>query len=161
MKEDMLEVLVYLFENYMVDGQEWETDHAEIEAELLGAGFDGVEISKAFLWLEELLIVCEQSGINSIPTPTTPVARCYIPAELERLGFEGRGLLDRLVSAGVLDLLSREMVIDRIMALDSVDISLDHVKWVVLLVLSNRPGCAEVGEWAEAIVNFGAVSILH
>ena len=84
-----------------------------------------------------------------------------MPQEVERLGEDGRALLDRLYVAGVLDLDSREMVIDRVMALDSIDITLDHVKWVVLLILSNRPGSEEDVELAETIVNFEKMPVLH
>ena len=49
----------------------------------------------------------------------------------------------------MLDHFSREMVIDRVMALDSIEINLDHIKWVVLMVISNQPGFDEIAEWAE------------
>ena len=161
MKEDMLEVLVYLFENYIADGLEWDTDHSDIEEELLGAGFDGAEIDKAFLWLEELLIACEQDSITPFNTDTTRLVRHYADAERERLSLDGEALLAKLVNAGVLDLNSREMVIDRVMALDSRDVTIDHIKWVILMVLSNQPGFEEVAEWAETIVSDGMVPLIH
>jgi len=161
MKEDMLEVLVYLFEHYMVEGQDLDADQEDIEAELIGAGFEGVEIDKAFLWLEELLIVCEQNALEPFVQGGGNLVRHYLDQETSRLTGEGQALLDRLVLCGVLDLNSREMVIDRVMALDSKDVSLDHIKWVVLLVLSNQPGGDEVADWAEPIVNGGSVALLH
>jgi len=160
-KEDMLEVLVYLFENYIADGMEWDADHSEIEEELLGAGFDGSEIDKAFLWLEELLIVCEQESITPFNVKNTTLVRHYSEPEQDRLGIEGRALITRLVNTGVLDLNSREMVIDRVLALDSKDINIDHIKWVVLMVLSNQPGFEEISEWAEGIVGDGLVPLIH
>ena len=39
MKEDMLEVLIYLFENYIVDGVSFEPGQDELAKELVGAGF--------------------------------------------------------------------------------------------------------------------------
>jgi Smg protein len=48
-----------------------------------------------------------------------------------------------LEHSGVIDPEAREMVIDRIMALEEVDLDLDHVKWIVMLVLSSR---ADQGE---------------
>ncbi len=161
MKEDMLEVLVYLFEYYIADGLGWDTDHKEIEQELLGAGFDGTEIDKAFLWLEELLIVCEQESIKSFDDGKTNLVRHFLPEERARFGSDGEALLIRLINTGVLDLNSREMVIDRVMALDSSDVNVDHIKWVVLMVLSNQPGFEEVAEWAETIVTNGVVPLIH
>ncbi len=161
MKEDMLEVLVYLFENYIADGLEWDADHTEIEEELLGAGFDGAEIDKAFLWLEELLVVCDRESIKPFNAARLNLIRYYADTERDRLGLEGQALLARLVNAGVLDLNSREMVIDRVMALDSSDVTIDHIKWVVLMVLSNQPGFEEVAEWAETIVGDGLVPMIQ
>lgn len=161
MKEDMLEVLVYLFEHYIVDGQEFDADQADIEAELIGAGFEGVEVDKAFLWLEDLLIVCEQNAFEPFAQRGGFLVRHYLLRETSRLGLEGQALLDRLVFSGVLDLNSREMVIDRVMALDSMDVSVDHIKWVALLVLSNQPGSEVVTEWAESMVNGEALATLH
>ncbi len=161
MKEDMLEVLVYLFENYIADGIEWDTEHEEIEQELLGAGFDGAEINKAFLWLEELLIVCEQEEIELFSRANVNMVRHYTDDETRRFGVDGLSLVTKLVNTGVLNLNSREMVIDRVMALDSRDVNLDHIKWVVLMVLSNQPGFGEIAEWAETVVTEGSVPAIH
>ena len=48
MKENMLEVLMYLFENYMIEGNEFEPDQEILSAELSRAGFGDGEINKAF-----------------------------------------------------------------------------------------------------------------
>jgi Smg protein len=85
----------------------------------------------------------------------------YSKDEQERLGVDGLTLIIRLVNSGVLDLNSREMVIDRVLALDSHDVNIDHIKWVVLMVLSNQPGYEEIAEWAESIVGDGSVPLIH
>ncbi len=161
MKEDMLEVLFYLFENYIVDGIEWDTGHTEIEEELLGAGFESKEIDKAFQWLEDLLVVCEQDSITLFNNQNVNLIRHYSDDEVSRLGDQGRALITRLVYSGVLDLNSREMVIDRVMALDSHHVNIDHIKWVVLMVLSNQPGFDDIAEWAETVVGEGAAFVVH
>jgi len=46
----------------------------------------------------------------------------------ERLAIDGLALITRLVNSGVLDLNSREMVIYRVLALDSHDVNIDHIK---------------------------------
>ena len=38
----------------------------------------------------------------------------------------------------VLDLLSRELVIDHVLALDDTNIDLETLRWIILIVLSNR-----------------------
>ena len=44
MKEGMLEVLIYLFENYIVDELSLDPDQDELAQELVGAGFASAEI---------------------------------------------------------------------------------------------------------------------
>lgn len=161
MKEDMLEVLMYLFENYIVDGlKKFEPSQDELAKELAGAGFCSDEINKAFIWLEDLISLGEQTHEPSI-SPQHGSLRFYTAEERERLGKRGRGLLMRLVRRGVLNQFSHEMVMDRIMALDAQAVDLDHIRWVILMVLSNQPGFDEIAEWAEVILNEGAVPVIH
>lgn len=167
----MLEVLMYLFENYIIDGVSFEPGQHELAQELEGAGFAGEEIDKAFVWLEELMDICEQDESQrllfdqqerqGLSQRAGNSMRFYTEDEIERLKTEGQSLLTRLVSIGVLDLFSREMVIDRVMALDSEDVNIDHIKWVVLMVLSNQPGFAEIAEWAEVVVSGDLIPVIH
>lgn len=60
--------------------------------------------------------------------------------ECRRLGAACRGFILFLEQIQVLQFDAREMVIDRIMALDSPEIDLEDLKWVVLMVLFNIPG---------------------
>ncbi len=41
----------------------------------------------------------------------------------------------------MLNLETREMVIERVLALDNAEFELDDLKWVILMVLFNIPGC--------------------
>jgi Smg protein len=162
MKEDMLEVLIYLFENYVIDGSSFEPGQDELAKELVGAGFPDEEVDKAFVWLEGLLSSCEsEDHKQSWQSEATTSIRFYSDDESLRLKSEGQSLLIRLVSAGLLDLYSRETVIDRVMALESADVTLDHIKWVVLMVLSNRPGFDEIAEWAEVVVSDDLLPVIH
>jgi len=162
MKEDMLEVLIYLFENYIIDGGSFEPGQEELAKELVGAGFPGDEVDKAFVWLEGLLDVCERDPSKVVWQPQADSSiRFYTQDESARLKSGGQSLLARLVSADLLDQLSRETVIDRVMALDSEDVTLDHIKWVVLMVLSNQPGFAEIAEWAEIVVSEDSLAAIH
>ena len=52
----------------------------------------------------------------------------------------------------MLDNQNRELVIDRVMALESEDIDLQQLKWVVLMVLFNQPGKEAFITWMEDIV---------
>lgn len=160
MKEDMLEVLIYLFENYIADGLAFDPSQDELADELAGAGFEGEEIEKAFVWLEGLLDISEPDPeLSQAQAPES--LRFYTADEFERLQIDGMSLLTKLVGAGVLDHFLREMVIDRVMALDSSDVNIDHIKWVILMVLSNQPGFSEIAEWAEVVVTEDLAPVIH
>jgi Smg protein len=54
--------------------------------------------------------------------------------------------------SGVLSPLTREIVIDRVMALETDDITLDQLKWVMLMVLFNQPGQETAYDFLENMV---------
>ncbi len=146
MKETILDVLLYLFENYFYEDPDAVRDRESLQAGLLQAGFSPTEISKAFDWLDELA--------RERPDVQTPVAlgpvRIYADVEEARLDQECRGFLMSLERNGVLDPTRRELVLDRVMALDSEEIDLDDLKWVVLMVLFNQPGQEAAFAWMES-----------
>ncbi len=150
MKEDVLDVLMYLFENYMDDDTATEADPETLKTQLREAGFLSTEINKAFAWLEDLAIM--QDGDSLRPALTARSIRVFSPTEEKKLDVECRGFLMFLEQMGVLNDASRELVIDRIMALESPDIDLEQVKWVVLMVLFNQPGLEEAFTWMENMV---------
>jgi Smg protein len=139
MKENVLDVLMYLFENYMEEGPEFNPDQEALTRELTKAGFARREITKAFSWLEDLTTVRAHPARLARHGADGSI-RHYAPVELKKLGEECRGFLQFMESNGVLDAVTRELIIDRIMALEVEEISLDELKWVMLMVLFNRPG---------------------
>ena len=54
MNENVVDILIYLYENYMDGEQAPPTDQNELRDELLQAGFPALEIGKAFDWLDDL-----------------------------------------------------------------------------------------------------------
>ncbi len=156
MKETVLDVLMYLFDNYMESDIELSADEESLQRQLMEAGFSEIEIGKAFSWLEGL---AEQQG--ALPIDPNCSLRVYTNRELERLSVEGRGFLLFLEQIGVLDPATRELTIDRVMALETDDIDLDHLKWVVLMVLFNQPGHEAALAWMEDLVFNTAQEYLH
>jgi len=145
MKETILDVLLYLFENYFYEDPDAVRDRDSLQAGLLQAGFSPTEISKAFDWLDELARERPDMEIRAMHGPV----RLYAPIEEARLDQECRGFLMSLERVGVLDATRRELVLDRVMALDCEDIDLDDLKWVVLMVLFNQPGQEAAFAWME------------
>ncbi|MFA6984963.1 MAG: DUF494 family protein [Arenimonas sp.] len=145
MKETILDVLLYLFENYFYDDPDAVRDRDSLQHGLIQAGFSPAEISKAFDWLEEL---ANQRPTLAEPRANGPV-RVFVDAEHDRLDRECRGFLMFLEQHGVLDADQRELVVDRAMALDQEEVDLDDLKWVVLMVLFNQPGAEAAFAWME------------
>ena len=148
MKTDVLELLVYLFEHYMDDEGERLPDEEGLRDELQQAGFRLHDIRKAFAWLGDLADRPEPLGA----TANDSALRHYDDSEMVRLDASCRGFLLFLEHNGVLNSLSRERVIDRLMALEGDLISIEHVKWVVLLVLFSEPGEEAAFAWMHELV---------
>ena len=148
MKSDVLELLVYLFEHYMDDEGERLPDEEGLRDELQQAGFRLHDIRKAFAWLGDLADRPEPLGA----TDNDSALRHYDDSEMVRLDASCRGFLLFLEHNGVLNPLSRERVIDRLMALEGDQVSIEHVKWVVLLVLFSEPGEEAAFAWMHELV---------
>ncbi|MGI8740557.1 MAG: DUF494 family protein [Gammaproteobacteria bacterium] len=158
MKESVLDVLMYLFESYIDDDNEVELDREALQSKLLEAGFHHREIEKAFDWLEGL------AGWKDLPQEDLPAPRTmrvYHTSEAEKLDRECRGFLMFLEQTGVLTATSRELVIDRVMALDDEHLDLEQLKWIILMVLFNLPGEEAAYTWLEGIVMEDTSSYLH
>lgn len=128
----MLEILLYLFENYLAAEQELVPDPDIVRVELLEAGFPSPEVTKAFEWLEPL---AAESALLSC----APSMRIFASQEMERIDVKCRGLIIHLEQSGILSPNSRELVIDRLLALDEPVLTVENLKWVVLMVLFSQP----------------------
>jgi Smg protein len=140
MKESVLDILIYLFENYF-DGEldsGLEPDRDTLAQELERAGFPSAEVQRALAWLEELATDPSRADFAS----TGRAIRVFDALEQSRLDTDCRGYLVHLEHVGILSPAQRERVIDRLMALDGDEIDIERLKWVVLMVLTSQPGSA-------------------
>ena len=106
------------------------------EAELEQAGFGSGEVERALCWLEDLAADPSRTG----PAPTSRAIRVFDAIEQARLDTDCRGFLVHLEQVGILSPTQRELVIEKLMALDGDDIDIERLKWVVLMVLFAQPG---------------------
>lgn len=146
MKENVLDVLMFLFENYFYDEPDEQPDRESMEENLHEAGFSNGEIDKAFEWLDGL---AEQRYQPEFKVTSSEPIRIFIDSEIDRLDTTCRDFLMYLSNTGILDAQRRELVLDRLMALESDEINLEDVKWVVLMVLFNQPGQEANYAWME------------
>jgi len=139
-EEKVLDVLMYIFENYMDDSHEFSPDQDALILELSQAGFPKGEINKAFNWLEELSSLRDDKPVGMVSSSRPSSTRLFSDHETAKVSMSCRGQLLRLEQSGVLDSAAREIVIDRLTALESEEIDIEQLKWVVLMVLFNQPG---------------------
>jgi len=137
MNETVLDVLMYLFENFADTEYEHAPDQLVLREELLQAGFGELEVDRALDWLEELAAGETEPFANK---PAQRSVRMFNARELARLDTECRGYIVYLEQVGILNPVQRELILDRLMALDSLDIDVEQVKWVILMVLFSQPG---------------------
>jgi len=153
---------MYLFENFIHSEMEVVVDHDELTDELTRAGFHQQEISKALAWLERLADL-QDSQDKPYLVQAAPITsfRAYMPEEVARLDSGCRGFLMYLEQIGVLDFTTREMVIDRVMELDTPQFALEDLKWVVLMVLFNVPGHEDAYSRMEELLFEEPEGLMH
>jgi Smg protein len=125
----MIDILVYLFENYLPDAC---PEPAVLARKLTAAGFESDDIAAALFWLDGL------AGDESARCRNPAVAgamRIYDEEEQERLPAACRGFIGFLEQHGAVDATLREAIIERAMALPGAEVSLDRLKVIVLAII--------------------------
>ncbi len=146
MNENVMEVLLYLFENYMDDELEDGAVRSAVSRELEAAGFRKIDVNKAFGWLADLAIRKEMPVMQAMPD----AIRVYADEEAQRIPLECRELLMYMERLGVLEADARELIVDRLMALDADDeLDVEQLKWIIHMVLFNQPGQEAACAWME------------
>ncbi|MDH5516515.1 MAG: DUF494 domain-containing protein [Gammaproteobacteria bacterium] len=160
MKQNVVDVLMFLFEHYIGDDIEEQAhesarDLAEIRLEELG--FPQMAINKAFDWLEDL---AELQDIAELTPLTSTAMRVISQEEMSLLDQEGIGFLLHLEQTGILTPLTRELVLDRVLALDT-QVDIEQLKWIVMIVLFNHPGEENAYAWMESLVFDQGLDYIH
>lgn len=127
----MFDVLVYLFENYLhatacPDGE-------QLTRKLTAAGFEQDEIEEALEWLNGLQETCATAP--EMDAPSDRSVRIYAAEEQYCLSPECLGFLSFLEATQTVDPLSRELIIERALAISDTRITLQRFKVIVLMVL--------------------------
>ena len=149
MKDSVLDILIHLFENFLDAEDDSTPDRDALKAELEQAGYPEAEIERALVWLESLATDPGPRGrrrhgpgdarvqrprSRSGSTPTCAATCCT-----SRTSASCRSP-------------QREVVIDRLLALEADDIDIEQLKWVVLMVLFSQPGQENAYQRMEDLV---------
>ncbi|NNM60219.1 MAG: DUF494 domain-containing protein [Legionellales bacterium] len=135
MSENVLDVLIYLVENVMLDGQlSLSPEMSEIKSQLENAGFSSPDITKALQWVDDL----KNNNFHYLSKETSSTFRIFSPDEQKKLTPAIRFTLHCLERDEVITPISREIIIDRLLALDFDEVHSDQLKWVLFFVLCFR-----------------------
>lgn len=160
MKANVIEVLMFLFDNYLSVSEDTLLDEKSLTCELEEAGFDPKEISLAFDWLGELAEI-ERLAATLVNKPGNSI-RVYAYEEESKLDMACRGYLHSLEAMGLVDACVREIIIDRAMAIEAESLSLQQFKRIIGLVMLNKAPQDEMLPWIEELMNDEkADSVIH
>lgn len=133
----MFDILVYLYETYY--RPDACPDAVALARKLSAVGFEEEEISEALDWLTVLADTTNETADTTVKGVQKAVAsngfRIYAEQEIAVLGAPAMGFIQFLESAGLLDSLQREIVIDRALAINECPVPLDKLKVIVLMML--------------------------
>ena len=133
----ILDILIYVFDHFVLDEAPDVPERNDLARHLEGHGFDRPNVERALDWLVDLACVRDRPPVAGC---ADAAMRLFSHCELMRLSTECRGFLLTLQRLGVLSVQQREIVIERLLALDAEELDAEQLKWVVLIVLSSQPG---------------------
>ena len=148
MKDSVLDILIHLFENFLDAEDDSTPDRDALKQELEQAGYPEADIERALIWLESLA----SDPDRALNEGTARAVRVFSGQEQVRLDTDVRGYLLHLENLGILSAAQREVVIDRLLALEADDIDIEQLKWVVLMVLFSQPGQENAYQRMEDLV---------
>ncbi|MCW9013395.1 MAG: DUF494 domain-containing protein [Gammaproteobacteria bacterium] len=156
MKQTVVDVLMYLFENIIGEDTAIDPERDLVVDQLEELGFPQHEILRAFDWLEDLADVQAEAK----ETGKENSLRIYSELEKMLLDAECIGFLIYLEQSGVLTATTRELILDRVIALD-VELDIEQLKWIVMIVLYSHPGEENAYAWMESMVFDQFVDYMH
>lgn len=156
-KQSVVDVLMFIFERYLDEDNEVVEERNNIHSHLEEMGFHNQEINKAFDWLEDLATI--QDGEHYVPVKTDSI-RIFSEEEKTILNEECYGFIVYLEQSGILQPDTRELVLDRAVALNQ-PLDIEQLKWIVLIVLYKQPGKENAYAWMESIVFDENVDYMH
>lgn len=126
----MFDILLFLFESYFDLGSY--PDHDKLSLKLSAAGFEEDDINQALVWLSGL----QQLTLAKYPESINHSSfRLYSDYEQRRISDEALHFLQFWELNKFISPVEREMIIDRVVALDREYLQLDKVKLIMLMVL--------------------------
>lgn len=124
----MLDLIIYLFENYL--STKPKLNMSDITLELEQAGFNNQDISSAFDWFNHLEKISEKTKLEDDKS-----LRVLSQKEYEKISKEAFTFLKFLIDAKILNSNEFEIILDQIMILNQNSINIDEMRWIVMMTL--------------------------
>jgi Smg protein len=156
-KQSVVDVLMFLFERYLDEENEAMDERDDVSSRLEEMGFHNREIDRAFDWLEDLATI--QDG-HHYPSINARSIRIFSDEEKAVLNSESIEFIMYLEQTGILTSVTRELVLDRVIALDN-ELDTEQLKWIVMIVLHSHPGEENAYAWMESLVFDEQVDLMH
>ena len=157
MSETVLDVLMFLFDNYLSVEVDVSDDEDAITDELEQAGFQEGEIYKAFNWLSALSDMYRDTQLKD----HLRASRILTSEERLRLDTSCQGYLVDLCDQGVLDAPTREIILESAMSIDVQTLNLSQFKRIIALVLLNNPSVEAIVTTEEDLIYEDIGGLVH
>ena len=135
-KEDFLDILLYLFEYYSEDPVRESDTSFVIRDHLIDAGFQDAAIDHAMDWVE---IFKDPKEDMMLHVPSSSSVRILSDDEKNLLDVECQNYISRLEKFGLLTPEKRELLIDKLTSIGFEPMDLEVVKALSILMLFQEP----------------------
>ena len=135
-KEDFLDILLYLFEYYSEDPVRESDTSFMIRDHLIDAGFQDAAIDHAMDWVE---IFKDPKEDTMLHVPSSSSVRILSDDEKNLLDVECQNYISRLEKFGLLTPEKRELLIDKLTSIGFEPMDLEVVKALSILMLFQEP----------------------
>ena len=135
-KEDFLDILLYLFEYYSEDPVRESDTSFVIRDHLIDAGFQDAAIDHAMDWVEIFKNPKEDTMLH---VPSSTSVRILSDDEKNLLDVECQNYISRLEKFGLLTPENRELLIDKLTSIGFEPMDLEVVKALSILMLFQEP----------------------
>ena len=151
MNETMLNLVIQLFQETLHQKRKVEDVFHDLHDKLNTARCEPEDFLALLTWLETFY---SEDQAHTIKEQTRNAVRFYTPTEQAKMPAAVRHYLTQLYQTGTIDMGIREHIIEQIMALDMVQINVEHLKWIALLAFIHHNALDQFQHSVEKFIEF-------
>lgn len=146
MRESVIDILFYLFDDILPDSDGSDTDIETMASSLCEAGYTCEDVDRALSWFTALGELAQRA-----PNVHQNSLRLFSKRESYYIDDAGQNFLYGLLRCGIADTASLELIIERALALEE-PLDMETLRWVALMVIINHddlPDDPIIASWRE------------